>query len=127
MNKQFVYIHQSSTGYGFLVNAEDDTLATLQALVDGLIECVYSKEYECDVWVNEEGLFREDFEVNMVAGRITNRVLVGPAVLANSDSEGATTGIKPAQMLVLQINGLYIDDNDGAGWTVAELLELIPA
>jgi hypothetical protein len=127
MNKQFVYIPQTGTGYGFLVNAEDDTLATLQALVDGLIECAYSKDYECDVWVNEEGLFRQDFQVNMIASRITDSVLVGPAVLTNSDNEGATTGIKPEQMLALQTNGLYIDNNDGAGWTVAELLELIPA
>lgn len=125
--KQFIYIPQTGTGYGFLVNAEDDTLRTLQTLVDGLIECVYSKEYECDVWVNEEGLYREDFEVNMVASRISNRVLVGPAVLANSNSEGATTGMKPEQMLVLQIDGLFVDDNNGAGWSLPELTELVLA
>ena len=118
MTDQYVYIPES--GYGFIVNADSDTLKSLQTLVDGLIECARSREFECDVWVNEEGLFRQDFGINMAASTIANQVLVGPAVLANVDSEGRTTGITEAQLLTLRMEGLPLDDNDGKGWSVEE-------
>ena len=118
MTDRYVYIAPS--GYGFIVNAESDTLKTLQTLVDGLIECARSREFECDVWVNEEGLFRQDFTINMAASTIANQTLVGPAVLTNVDSEGRTTGMTEAQLLTLHMEGLPLDDNDGKGWSVEE-------
>lgn len=123
MTNQYVFI--SEAGYGFLINEGTDSLSTLQTLVDGLIECVYSREYDCDVWVNEEGLFRQDFGVNMVASRITNQVLVGPAVLTNADKEGRTVGLSEAQLLTLVIQGLELDDNDGQGWEAGVVRELV--
>jgi hypothetical protein len=120
MTDQYVYIAQQ--GYGYIVNADSDTRPpfSLQILVDGLIECVRSREFDCDVWVNEEGLFREDFYVNAAASTIANQTLVGPAVLTNVDSEGRTTGITQAQLLTLRSQGLPLDDNDGKGWGVVE-------
>ena len=118
MTDQYVYIAQQ--GYGYIVNADSDTLKSLQILVDGLIECARSREFDCDVWVNEEGLFREDFYVNAAASTIANQTLVGPAVLTNVDSEGRTTGITFAQLLALRKEGLPLDDNDGKGWSVEE-------
>jgi hypothetical protein len=118
MTDQYVYIAQQ--GYGYIVNADSDTLKSLQILVDGLIECARSREFDCDVWVNEEGLFREDFYVNTAASTIANQTLVGPAVLTNVDSEGRTTGITFAQLLALRKEGLPLDDNDGKGWSVEE-------
>ena len=123
MTKQFLLIED--TGYAFLVNHEgDDTLRTLQTGVDGLIECVTADDgvlgFRADIWVNEEGLFRQDFAINLVASFITGRQIVGPAVIARSSSQGATLGLTDAQIQRLRRDGLIVDDNDGKGWTINE-------
>lgn len=56
------------------------TLSFLQTLVDGYVECLYIDD-NTDVWVNDEGLFRNDFVTNIVASVLANRPLVGPAVI----------------------------------------------
>lgn len=76
----------------------EDTLTFLQTLVGGLIECV-SIDRETDLWVNEEGLFQNDFVTNIVASSLGNRPLVGPAVLTGQKN-GATTSV-PEQYLDL--------------------------
>ena len=92
----FVYINDL-TGEMLAVRKPDDmaTLPFLQTLVDGYIECV-SLDRTTDLWLNEEGLFRDDFRVNRIAttfrGAGYQTPLVGPAVLATSNSRGETLG-----------------------------------
>lgn len=75
-----------------------DTLPFLQALVEGLIECV-SINSSTDVWVNEEGLYRNDFAVNGMATGLArnftghNYTLVGPAVVAGVTPNGETKSV----------------------------------
>lgn len=98
--KQFVLIEQD--GYGFVVNEGDTTLSTLQTLVDGLIECVavpsFHFGFPVDLWVNEEGLFREDFLLNIPASQLAGRPIVGPAVIARSNANGETLGLTEGQL-----------------------------
>ena len=126
MTKQFVLIED--TGDAYLVNSGDDTLPTLQALVDGWIECVTASKrelgFDADVWVNEEGLFRNDFGLNLVMSVVTGRQLVGPAVLARSNSQGATLGLTPSNLYQLVHDGLMLDDNDEKGYSVEEILSI---
>lgn len=123
MTKQFVLIEQ--TGESYLVNAGDDTLRTLQSLVDGYIECVSADRrtlgFHADVWVNEEGLYRNDFSINLVASFMTCRQLVGPAVLARSATTGATLGLTLTDIYTLINDGLDLNDNNGAGYSVEEI------
>ena len=123
MTKQFVLIEE--TGYAFLVNHEgDNTLRTLQTGVDGFIECVAADDsvlgFFADIWVNEAGLYRNDFGINLVASYITGRQIVGPAVIARSSAQGATLGLTDVQIERLRRDGLIVDDNDGKGWTIDE-------
>ena len=76
-----IYINDL-TSHRYLVEKPEgqDTLSFLQSLVEGLIECV-SLTPTTDVWVNEEGLFRNDFVSNIGASLLAGRTLVGPAVL----------------------------------------------
>jgi hypothetical protein len=124
--KQFVLIED--TGDAYLVNAGDDTLPTLQSLVDGWIECATADRstlgFEADVWVNEEGLFRNDFGINLVASFITGRQLVGPAVLARSSAQGETLGLTLTHIYTLVNDGLMLNDNGGFGYSVEEIATL---
>lgn len=76
-----IYINDL-TSHRYLVEKPEgqDTLSFLQSLVEGLIESV-SLTPTTDVWVNEEGLFRNDFVSNIGASTLAGRTLVGPAVL----------------------------------------------
>jgi hypothetical protein len=79
----------------YVVEKEEgqSTLALLQELVEGLVESV-SVEKGIDLWVNEEGLFRQDFLPNYFAMEITTGLhLVGPAVLSGVNKRGDTTSI----------------------------------
>lgn len=121
---QFIYI--ANDGYAFLVNHDDSerTLRTLQTLVDGLVDCVTGDQtilgFRADVWVNDEGLYRNDFGINLVASYITGRQLVGPAVITTTTRGGETRGLTPQQVQRLISDGLVVDDNEGKGWTPAE-------
>lgn len=121
---QFLYI--ANDGYTFLVNHDDSgrTLSTLQTLVDGLVDCVTGDPatigFRADVWVNDEGLFRNDFSINLVASYLTGRQLVGPAVITTTTRGGDTRGLTKEQVQRLINDGLIVDDNDGKGWTPAE-------
>ena len=129
MSDTFVVIEQ--TGYSFVTDSGTDTLATLQLLVDGLVECVTPNPkvlgFTCaDVWVNEEGLYRPDFSINLVASYITGRQLVGPAVLARSTSQGRTVGLTERQLERLAADGLFLDYNEGKNWTAEEVVAWRP-
>lgn len=113
MTKQFLLIEDNADAY--LVNSDDDsTLTALQALLGGLIECVAPNRrtlgFEADVWVNEDGLSREDFRINLVASFLTGRQIVGPAVIARFSHEtGATLGLTKAHVQRLVNDGLMIE------------------
>lgn len=87
-------------GKSYVVESKQgqSSLDFLQSLVDGLIECV-SLDSHVDLWVNEEGLFREDFSLNVRASRLAGHGynLVGPAVM---------TGQKNGE--TIEIGGEYI-------------------
>lgn len=113
MTKQFLLIEDNADAY--LVNSDDeDTLSTLQTLVGGWVECVTTNRntlgFEADAWVNEDGLSREDFGINLVASVITGRQIVGPAVIARFSHEtGATLGLNKAHIQRLVNDGLMIE------------------
>lgn len=83
-------------GKSYVVESKQgqSSLDFLQSLVDGLIECV-SLSSHVDLWVNEEGLFRDDFSLNIKASRLVGYPgynLVGPAVMTGQKN-GETTEI----------------------------------
>lgn len=127
MPREFLLIE--SNGMAYLVDSEESTLATLQTLVDGLVECVivdkHTLGFEADVWVNEEGLFREDFSINLVASFLTGRQIVGPAVLARSSKEGKTLGLTSSQINRLIEDGLMIETADEGSGNPFTLVDLI--
>ena len=91
-----VYLVITPDGDALLAETTDDTYADLSTLVDGMIECV-ALPGQVDAWVNEEGLYRDDFAYNllgtyMVRGWTGNPGyhLVGPVVFAAHDDEGFT-------------------------------------
>jgi hypothetical protein len=124
MSDTFVVIEP--TGYALVTDTGTDTLATLQLLVDGLVECVTPNPkvlgFTADVWVNEEGLYRSDFSINLLASYLTGRQLVGPAVLARSTSHGRTVGLTERHLERLTADSLFLDYNDGKNWTAEEVV-----
>jgi hypothetical protein len=124
---EFILISDNGTAY--LVESGESTLDTLQTLVDGLIECVTADKrslgFEADVWVNEEGLFRQDFAINLVASFLTGRQLVGPAVLARSSKEGKTLGLTSSNINRLIEDGLMLETADEGSGNPFTLVDLI--
>lgn len=125
MSKQFILIQ--SDGMAYLVESDDNTLSTLQTLVDGYIECVTATKsvigFDADVWVNGEGLYRQDFEINLVASYITGRQIVGPAVIAKSSTSGDTLGLTTNNTNRLIEDGLMIETAEsGNAYTLTALM-----
>ena len=91
------YLVIDDDGTARLVTPGNDSLADLQALVDGWVECVRLPG-GVDCWVNEEGLLRNpmDFSYNYLGTHIVREWtgqpydLVGPCVFTSNDGEGAT-------------------------------------
>jgi len=114
-----IHLFISDTGGAHWVATPDDedTLAPLQTMVDGLIEyhpCVKALQ-GLDCWVNEEGGFRIDFFTNYVASYETNLPLRGSAVLSRSNDQGETVGltdddIKKITDLMDVSYGLYLQE-----------------
>lgn len=125
MTKEFLLIRDN--GDAFLIEGGDNTLNTLQTLVEGWVECVNADKrslgFEADVWVNEEGLFRQDFAINLVASFLTGRQLVGPAVLARSNSNGETIGLTSGQINRLIEDGLMIEQAAEGAFTLTDFLD----
>jgi len=125
MSKQFVLI--KSNGMAYLVESDESTLSTLQTLVEGYIECVTATKsvlgFDADVWVNEEGLYRQDFEINLVASYMTGRQIVGPAVIAKSSTSGSTLGLTTGNINRLIEDGLMIETQEsGNAYTLTDLM-----
>lgn len=114
----------TDNGYPALINNDSDqSLRALQQLVDGYVDYLSADPvalgFNADVWFNDEALYREDFSINLIGSFITGRQLVGPVVIALSDGP-VTTGLTSAHLEQLRMDGMYIDDNGGKGWTVDE-------
>ena len=95
--KKIVHIRNDDT-YTLIDHPEDEQigLQTLQQLVDGYIELVSTPTY--DVWVNEEGLYRADFQPNVGAIGILalgfkDRYIVGPVAITGTAEDGESRGL----------------------------------
>jgi len=82
----------------------NDSLATLQKLVDGHIEHYIIDDeldsHKIDMWINEEGKFREDFKPVFglfYDGKLYD-VIVGPCVFSKYDNQGNTLGLNDDDM-----------------------------
>lgn len=74
------------------LDISQDSLKTLQTAVDGLIQPIDYAGFT--VWVNEEGLLRNDLEQNLPMMSIYRTPIMGNAVFTGGvDSEGETLGL----------------------------------
>ena len=78
-----------------------DGLSYLQSLVDGYIDhySISSKldSLHIDMWINDEGKFRDDFSPTFALlrdGQLCD-VIVGPCVFSKFNDEGETLGLSP--------------------------------
>jgi hypothetical protein len=104
---QLIYISQD----GDVVPVGFDnrkTLNVLQTLVDGSVDCV-EIGVGFDLWVNDEGLFRNDFQTNLIASVLVNRRIVGPAVIATQHN-GETLGVTDHGITLLRNWGIPVED-----------------
>ena len=100
-----VFVSDDGTFRVVEFTADDDrgTLTPLQHLVDGYIERVVGavaplnggRPEAVDIWVNEHGRFRPNFEPNFAILALLPKptLLVGPAVVTIINNEGDTCGL----------------------------------
>lgn len=126
----FLVIEQNSDT--ILISHDKDekggTLSMLQTAVEGWVEHVNADRdylgFDADVWVNEEGIYRDDFEMNVLASVMTGQTIVGPAVIALATNDGETLGLTDEQIETLG-NRMWIQrDKDGTGYHVEQLSAL---
>jgi hypothetical protein len=80
---------------------DDNSLSTLQNAVDGLIAPIDLVGVKSTMWLDDEGLYRADFEENLLATAIyeqdynlSNQRLMGNAVFTGvTDENGFTLGL----------------------------------
>lgn len=93
-------------------------LKELQSAVDGLIEAI-DLNHELTMWVNEEYLFRNEFEVNPLASALFasiggTRPIFGDVVITGgTDPEGYTLGLTAkdlAELKELVVNAKVLFD-----------------
>ena len=97
------------------LDVAEDFLAKMQNAVDGLIQPV-DLTPSLTLWVNEEGLLRNDLGVNMFASIMyqeffrTPDLLLGNAVFTGgTDSEGETLGLSEAMIANLATWALSLE------------------
>lgn len=85
----------------------EDGLHYLQSLVDGHIEhYIIDKRlnaYHIDMWINEEGKFRDDFKPTFALlrdGKLVDAI-VGPCVFSKYNDEGETLGLSLNEMNIV--------------------------
>lgn len=79
----------------------EDSLTTLQTAVDGLIQPV--DFYNFTMWVNEEGLLRNDLDRNLVASAFYSTPIMGTIVFTGGvDDEGETLGLSEGDTKLIQ-------------------------
>lgn len=107
---KFIVI-QADGKYRFVEPEKDEqgregiTLKRMQEAVGGYIERVsHRNRASIDIWVNEEGKML-GLEINPIATALSTvfgyDVLVGDALIARTDSEGATLPLTPADLEAL--------------------------
>lgn len=126
----FLVIEQNSDT--ILISHDEDekggTLSMLQTAVEGWVEHVRADRdylgFDADIWVNEEGIYRDDFEMNVLASVMTGQTLVGPAVVALTNSDGETLGLTDEQIETLSGRMWIRRCKDGTGYHVEQLSAL---
>ena len=113
-----IHLFVSDVGAACFVKGGDDSLADLQAMVEGHIELVISPRGE-DVYFNEEGRFHQEFYPNLVASYEARIGLVGPAVFTRSNEKGETTGLTKADIRRWK-NLLEMTENEGVWYEDGE-------
>jgi len=121
---EMIFLAIAESGYAFTIKSEGSSLATFQKIVDGNVDVVTTRHaglpHTFDLWVNDEGLYRNDFITNLVASHLTGTVLVGPAVMSNVNiNTGETTGLTSTDLKSLS-SIMEIDTNFGNHYTVDE-------
>lgn len=93
----------------------NNTLKGLQTLVDGLVDCVRPQEgwthpqlATIDLWINDDGGYREDFDLNLEASFLVGYGIIGPAVVARSNKDGETIGLTPEDFAAFTEMGMNI-------------------
>jgi hypothetical protein len=92
-----------------LAATKETSLAVLQGAVDGYVECI-SLAADADMWCNDEGKYRPDFERNPRAQALFDHafgegldVIVGPVVITRgADDEGETIPLGPREVAKLR-------------------------
>ena len=102
MDDTYVYLDEFGNALLVQKQAHETTLSFLQTLVDGWIDVVSNGRF--DFVVNDEGLYREDFGINLVATVISKRQLVGPCVVTKSPPEGETRGLSKEEIRYLKLD-----------------------
>jgi hypothetical protein len=75
------------------LDLDSNALSVLQAAVDGLIEAV-DLANDLTLWVNEEGLLRNDLKLNLIAQAFYSAPIMGTIVFTGgADDEGGTLGL----------------------------------
>jgi hypothetical protein len=82
-----------------VIDIADSSLKKLQSAVDGLIQPI-DLDADVTMWVNEEGLLRNDLEMNDIATslyaqmyEITNPIIGDVVFTGGTDEEGETLGL----------------------------------
>ena len=113
-----IHLFVSDVGAACFVEGGEDSLADLQAMVEGQIELAISPRGE-DVYFNEEGSFHPEFYPNLVASYETRIALVGPAVFTRANENGKTTGLTKADIRRWK-NLLEMTENEGVWYEDGE-------
>ncbi len=106
MSKTKMAVVVKPDGDAEVIEFTDETgLKTLQTAVDGYIEAV-NLDDEFVMWVNEEGLIRNDLKSNWLGAILYNEVfqipnpIMGTVVFTGgADAEGYTKGLTPIQVV----------------------------
>lgn len=119
------WLYVTELGDVLLVRPGDNILKGLQTLVRGYIERVTTHPDEvgfiADVWVNEDGIAK-GYGTNLVASMMARQMIVGPAVITG-EKDGETIPLPITHIKTLTDDGLYIDDREGAAWTIDEAVD----
>ena len=113
-----IHLFVSDVGAACFVEGGEDSLADLQAMVEGQIELAISPRGE-DVYFNAEGSFHPEFYPNLVASYETRIALVGPAVFTRANENGKTTGLTKADIRRWK-NLLEMTENEGVWYEDGE-------
>jgi hypothetical protein len=125
-----IFLAITQYGYAATIKTDGSSLKAFQTIVGGNVDVVTTREgtylpHEFDVFVNDEGLFRPDFCMNLIASYFTGQTLVGPVVLSNVNIKtGETLGLTEQDIASLSEN-MDIDTNNGEHYSADEIAHLI--